>query len=643
MPDTPDQSGTESTRRQLLTLLGGGSAATLAGCSAILGDGSDGTDDGGSDGTDDGGSDGTDDGGSDGTDDDGSDGTDEEVEPAHADKAQAAWERIEANPAPTDEAEQTRTEAYIEIEEAVRDDMIMLPLYHGLTERFWYDYVDVPPTGALGAHHQQHNETAVQNDTELNLRNRSFDTLDPAQSTDTASASVINQMYETLTHYPNGVAELENKLLSEFEVSEDGLTWTFTIADGVQFHDGRDLTAADVVYSWERLALSENSTRANFILGTAGFLGLVHETDEGDGLGPQSAVPDSLGLEAVDDRTLEMEIASPNPGVIDILTYTGFAVVPEGYVDDHPAYEGEVSYEEFDQATANGTGPFEFDAFTIGEEASVVRNDDYHGQTPDVESVHWEIIEDDEAAYTYAMEQNADIFGVPTQFYDRDLIDAETDDRGRDIGTYGPHENDETTAYLAVPELSTFYFGFNARTTERPIRRAIAYVTDHEELIENVFEGRGVEAFSFTPPGIWPTGSDGYETFVDAWPYSPNETDIPAAEELLSEAGYTPDDPFALTITTYQSEVFQEAAELTREKLAGTGVDIELEQAPFNTLLERGRDGDLQVFSLGWIWSWRDVAYGHFGFEPQNTNTDRMPGDATGYYLDWHVDLQDTG
>lgn len=560
-----------------------------------------------------------------------------EPERTNADKAQAAWERIVANPAPEDA--DLRNEAYIEIEEAVRDSMILLPLLHGLTERFWYDYVDVPHSGALGAHHQQHNETEVEGDTELNLINSTFFTLDPIHSADTASAVVINQMYETLTHYNHGVPELGNQLLEEFEVSDDGLSWTFTMKEGVEFHDGSEMTAADVVYSWERLALSDNSTRANFILGGGGFLGLEHETDEDEGVGPMNAVPDSLGIEAVDDTTIEMSIREPQPGVLDILTYTGFAVIPEGLVGDIPGYEGDVEYDEFNESYANGTGPFEFDSFTIDQEARVTRFDNYHGQVASLESVHWEIIEDSEAAFTYAMEQNADIFGVPTAHYDADLIDAETDDRGREFGTYGPLENDETANYLAIPELSTFYFAFNARHVPRPVRQAVAYVTDHTELVEEIFANRAVEAFSFTPPPLWPTGHEGYQDFVDEWPYGQNETDIPGARGVLEEAGFTEDDPFEMTLTTYVSPVFEQAAELTRDKLAGTGIEMELEEAPFGTLISRGYDGDLEMFSLGWIWSWEDVAYGHFGFEPKNTDTSRMPEETSGYMVDWQVEL----
>lgn len=562
------------------------------------------------------------------------------VPQTEADKAQAAWERIVANPSPEDA--DLRDQAHVEIEEAVRDSGILIPLMHGLTERFWWQHVDLPRSGALGAHHQVHNETEVQGDTQLNLINSEFFTLDPAHSADTASAVVINQMYETLTNYPHGVPELHNQLLEEFDVTEDGMTWTFTIKEGVEFHDGQELTAHDFKYSWERLAMSANSTRQNFILGGGGFLGLEfeeHEDEEG-GEGPFNVDPGTLGIEVLDDHTIEITIRFPQPGVLDILTYTGFAVIPEGHVGDIPGYDGDVEYQDYNLGTeANGTGPFRFDTFTEAEEARVVRNDDYHGQVATLDAVHWSIIEDADAAYTYAMEMNADVFGVPTAQYDADLIDAEADDLGREVGTYGPHENGETSNYLAVPTLSTFYWGFNARHVPNPVRVAVNYVTNRPELVSEIFQDRAVEAYSFTPPPLWPTGQEAYQQWVDEFPFSPGETDIPAAQEVLSEAGITESDPFELTLTTYVSPVFEQAAELTRDKLAGTGVEMDLEEAPFGTLISRGYDGDLEMFSLGWIWSWEDVVYGHYGFEPKNTDTSRMPEETQGYMLDWQAEL----
>ena len=470
---------------------------------------------------------------------------------------------------------------------------------------------------------------------ELNLINSTFDELDPIMSTDTASSAVITQLYENLTAFPNGVPEIENQLLEEFDVSEDGTTWTFTVRDDVTFHDGSDVTADDVVYSWRRTVESPNTERRSFSLNQPVGLGIDVELDD-DG----SPEPGTLAVEAVDDQTVELELVGPNPDALDVLAYSSFSIIPEGYVGDIEGYDGEVTHQEFSTEVANGTGPFELDYFDVDEEVRVVRNDDYYGHVAEVPAVHWEIIEDDQAAWTYALEQNADIFEIPTFAYEPDAIDAETDDRNREVGTYGPvGELNEEVNYIGISELSTFYFGFNASNTDRAVRQAVAYVLDKEQVVDDVFAGRGTPAYSFLPPGIWPTGADGYNSFVDDYPYSLGESDLQGAQSVLEDAGFTPDDPAEITLTTYVSEVFETAAELIRDLLAGSRVDMELEQSEFSVLQNRGEDGDLEMYTLGWIWSWPAAPYGSFQLEPENTNTSTMPGETDGFYLDWHTQL----
>ncbi|WP_049922954.1 ABC transporter substrate-binding protein [Halopiger djelfimassiliensis] len=477
---------------------------------------------------------------------------------------------------------------------------------------------------------------------ELNLINSTITTLDPIQATDTASGHVIQQVYEPLTHYPNGETETEELLAEDVEISDDLLTYRFTLKDA-QFHNGDPVTADDVVYSFRRLAESRYTERANFLLDDI-FLSVEHETttiESEDGEEREVAAPDTIAVEAVDEKTVEMTLSKPHPNALELLAYDAFAIIPEGLVGDIEGYDGEIDHDEFSSETMVGSGPFEFDEWVPDSKARVTRYEDYHGSVANIEAVQWDIIEKDEPAHTHAMGGNVDIFGpskgMPTAKYQQSKIDAEEDDLGRLVGTYGPAENGETFEYVGVPQLSTYYVAFNATAVPRPVRRAVAYVTDHEELISDVFKGRGKEAFTFTPPDAFPGGQDRYESFIEDYPYKPNETDRDTAKEILREAGYTEDDPYELTLTTYESDVFQNFGRDTRDKLSGTGIELQLEQAPFSTLIDRGEKGTLEFFSLAWTWSWPAADYGMFGFEPENTDTSRMPEETNGYYIDWHA------
>ena len=559
-----------------------------------------------------------------------------------AQKAQNAWERYEDNQAP--DQEQARTEAFVAIEEARRDDMVMLPLYHNLGERFSYQWVDIPARGTLGSHRQQFQEVTIDTDDEnkdenvLRYINSTMSDLDPIRSTDTASGIVVGQMYENLTNYKNGVAsQLNEQLATGVDVSDDLLTYTFQIKEGVSFHEGGELTASDFVFSFRRLAESVSSQRANFVLDD---LGVEHETEtiEQDGEEIERAVPDTLAVEATGEYELEITITDPQPFALDILAYDSFGAIPEGYVGDIEGYEGEISQQELTTDTANGTGPFRLDEWSPDNQARVTRFEDYHGSTADVEAVVFPIIEDDNARQTAYLERNLDVFQIPTPFYKPDAVDASEDDLGRQTGTYGPLENGETVDYLGVSEFATYYVAWNLPQAPRAVRRAVAYVTDHEELVDNIFKGRGEPAFSFTPPGMWPEGTEGYNEFAEAFPYGRNETDLESARQVLEEAGITQDDPYDLELTTYESQTFQEFGRVTRDKLSGTGLNLSLNRTKFNSLIDRGKSGELAFYSLGWAWSWVSPAYGLFGFEPENTDTGT---NFNGYYLDWQEYLEE--
>jgi peptide/nickel transport system substrate-binding protein len=422
-------------------------------------------------------------------------------------------------------------------------------------------------------------------------------TLDPIAATDTASGTVIQQLFDPLMNYPNGEIEVEPLLAQDYEVSDDFTTYTFQLKEGATYHDGSEVTAGDFVYAWERLAASENSQRSYFILDS---LGVEYETED-DGY-----ASGSMAVEAEDDYTLSVTLAEPFHATLPMLAYTSFACYPEGIVGDVEGYDGEMEQSEFATSSPVGSGPFEFDAWSPNTEASVTRFDDYHGEVASLDGVHWQIIEDDNAVYNYAMNQNADIFGIPTAQYDPNLVSVEeTDDLGRQVGTYGPMRNDATANYLAVATINAFYIGFNTDNVEKPARQAAAYAMNQQTMVEQVFKGRGQAAYHFTPPNIYPEGPEAYSQHAEGnYPYGYNESQVDQAQQVMEDAGYDENNRYQFTLTTYESETWQQIAGILRDQLASAHIDMQIEQAPFSTLIERGLNGNLQGYTLGWILDW---------------------------------------
>lgn len=438
-----------------------------------------------------------------------------------------------------------------------------------------------------------------EDETYLQLINGTMDTMDPVAATLANTAEVIDQVMDSPFYNPNGEIVVENLLVDDYELSDDARTYTLHIKQGVEYHgeggDWGEVTADDFAYNWERLAASENSRRVGSILDD---LGIAHETDDDGGY-----VSGSLEIEVVDDYTLEFTLEAPYHAALDEMTHRAFVPLPEGIVGDIEGYDGEVEYERISNEVVVGAGPFVFEEWQSDQEASVSANEDYHGDPPKVDGVHWQILEDSNAIYNYTMNKNVDMIGAdfPTAQYDPELIDIEEeDDLGREIGTYGPVRNDEVMQYMRVPGLSTGFFLFNMREVPKPVRQATAHVLDHDQIANDIFKSRVTPGYMMTPPSIFPGGPDAYwELVEEEYPYGPG-TQIDEAQAVMEEAGYSEDDPFEFSFTITDSDTNRQMAQLMRDQLAAAHVEVDIDVAPFATMIERRGEGNIDSANSGW-------------------------------------------
>lgn len=467
---------------------------------------------------------------------------------------------------------------------------------------------------------------------ELNFINSTMDGFDPVASDGTASGRIITQVFDPLIHYAHGQVETETLLAEEYQTNDDNTEYTFTLKDAT-FHNGNSVTAQDVVYSFERVAGSPHSVRADFILSS---IGVTHETDS-DG----NYEPGTLGVEASDEKTVKVTLEQPFHSTLEVLAYASFAIVPKDIVGsledegtpDSPAEQ----YTEFKERNPIGAGPFEFDNWNKQEDARVTRFDDYHGQTAHVDSVHWAVIEKDSAAFSYAMEGNADIFTIPTSEYNSGNVNVEnTDDKKRETGTYRI-DGDEFN-YLKVPEVATRYIAFNTSNVPKPVRQAISYLFNTESYVEQVVKDRQVPAYHLTPSLIYPGGPDAAEKHAqENYPYSPGKNDTEGAKKVMEEAGYGENNRFELTFTHYQGKIFDELGKNLQQRAKQAYIDLSLQPADFQTLQQRGQNGTNELYSLGWIADWPRPDNFLKLLYPPNTHT----GDPASYtYLNWGRDSQ---
>jgi peptide/nickel transport system substrate-binding protein len=299
------------------------------------------------------------------------------------------------------------------------------------------------------------------------------DQLDPHTTTSSFAFTVLENVYDTLVQ-PGDDLTPEPALAASWETSDDLLTWTFTLREGVTFHDGSPLTAGDVVASFERIA--EEGANA-FRLGAVD------------------------AFEAPDDLTVVMELNRPAPNLLDqIGAFKGMAIAPAAAIE-----AGTLGDEPI------GTGPFSFVSFTPGDNVELAANPDYWGEGPFLDGVEFRVIPDESVKLTNLETGEVDwIDSVPPQQLDQ-LAEDDAIVLGRVAG------NDYW--YMALN---------NAREPfdDPNVRRAIGFALDIDTITEAAkFDAATPNETAIPETSFW---------YLD---YAPYGQDVDEAQRLLDEAG----------------------------------------------------------------------------------------------------------
>ncbi len=443
----------------------------------------------------------------------------------------------------------------------------------------------------------------------------------PFQSLDPTNAKGSGEGWpnytERLVQFPDGDLPPEGQLAADFSVSSDGVTWTFELKEGVTFHDGSEFTADDVVYSWRRLAGSPNSRNKDDVIG--GTFTIDHEGDTGESL--ENYVPGSLAVRAVEDHTLEFDMATPFHSVLSQIAGGAFAILPENAVGDIEGFDGDWEYNEFfgtsgDGPTFAATGPFQVDSWSKGDRLTLSGYEDYHGEGPYIDEIVYTVLNSADARFQRALNQNLDIFSVPSGKFDPEKVDIERDRGTYQVGTYGPLENGETVNYGRATTLTTWYLLFNTKRTIRPARRAIAWLINQQDIADSILKGTATPGYHITPPPVWPHqgtenaaeiydrhAAEGFRSQTNfgqgGYPYGYNEANIDQARSIMEEAGYTEDDPYEieLTIVAGNSE-WQQIAQLIQDKGSAAHLSVDIVEADFGTVISKAINGEMDFFSL---------------------------------------------
>ena len=364
-------------------------------------------------------------------------------------------------------------------------------------------------------------------------------TLDPAVARETTSSVFVGSVFSGLVTIDEHAIP-EPELAERWEIDTTGTVYTFTLREGITFHDGRAITAEDVKYSIERATEPAlNSSTAPLYLGD--IVGVMDKLE-----GRADTVS---GVEVVDDRTVRFTIDAPKPYFISKLTYPTAAVVDRNTVEPG-------GLEWWTRGEINGSGPFRLERWSKGEVVILKRFDGYHARdehTPGAAEYVISRLFESEAAR--ALNRGAGA----RQLYQSDALDAV---RAGSASVDSLREDSELAGDLyEFAELTTFFLGIN--TMEPPfddlkVRQAFAMAVDRQAFIDEIFGGNVQFAEGLLPPGL-----PGYSESLRGIPYDPEE-----AKRLFAESKYADNFPRVVYTTPGADTVPDDVQMLVDAELA---------------------------------------------------------------------------
>jgi peptide/nickel transport system substrate-binding protein len=362
--------------------------------------------------------------------------------------------------------------------------------------------------------------------------------LDPHKTVLNAAGVVIDLVYDGLVKEDDQLVP-QPALAESWTISEDGLTYTFTLRSGVTFHNGRALTSADVQYSFERLANPDTAS-------------------------PSAAnVAEITAIETPDEQTVVMTLAERDASFIANLCRPYLAVVPREVVEENG---------DLNQVMV-GTGPFVFREYVPNTEISFDRNSSYWDEgKPYVDELIMQIAPDDTSRTTALVSGTVDLIEAVPQ---KDIQILEQDDSITLAG-------DRTT------NLRWIVFNLRKEPFNNPaFRQAIAKAVDRQPIIDAAVFGYGEPLVGLFPPSYW-------AAFQGAVPVA----DLDAAKELLASVELP--EGFRPQLLTWQAYDFlQSTAVVLQEQLRQLGIESDIDPQENAVYLGNYISGNFDIAVMG--------------------------------------------
>ena len=400
-------------------------------------------------------------------------------------------------------------------------------------------------------------------------------TIDPQLNSAADGGHVVNNTFEGLMREIDG--QLQNAMAEKYEISEDGLTYKFTIRDA-KWSDGKPVTAHDFEYAWKRAldpaTASEYSFQMYYIKGAQAY-------NEGTG-----SIED-VAVKALDDKTLEVVLEGPTPYFLELTTFYTFMPTRKDVVEKDP--EGWAKNPEI--VVCNG--PFKVTEYKIGDKLILSKNENY-----------WQAdkVKLDQIEISMIVESTTGLTA-----YEAGELDVIDEVPNQEI----PRLQASDPSFKILPQIGTYYYIFNV--TKKPtddvrVRKALALAIDRTAIVEKVTKGGQIPATGFTPPGLLDADGKEFRKVAGDYGIDPKAAKVEEAKALLAEAGYPDGKGFPeLTVLYNTSENHKAIGEAIQEMWKqNLGISVKLQNQEWAVFQDSRHNGNFEIARAGWLGDYAD-------------------------------------
>ena len=395
--------------------------------------------------------------------------------------------------------------------------------------------------------------------------------LDPGLASDTTSAAILLNIMDPLVLLDDENAP-QPSLAERWDISEDGKTVTFHLREGGKWTNGDPVTAEDFEWSWKRTVSPELAADYAYQ-----FYGIVGASAYNECKKNCGALRDKMGVRAVDDRTLEVKLTSPQPWFIQQVAHTSFLAVHRPTVEQF----GD-RWTEAENIVTNG--PFQLESWEHNSRIDLVKWDEWRdADNISLTRVNGRMIEDATTA---------------VQAYEAGEIDVNPNLPVEEIERIKGTED-----YERYEALGTYYYGFNLKNIpDVNQRRAMSLAINRREIIDNITQEDQLPASGFTPDGM-----PGFETFHEESPWTPENGDIEQAKQLMEQV----ENPKRnINLLLNEAPGHREIAVAVQAAWSELGLKTNIrvqEWAQFLEAIGPPPANSVDVFRLGWIADYVDA------------------------------------